>query len=580
MNLTKVPARKIIPSLISGVVLIGGVAIATSSAFALDNNLLAYDAVHPELYKAPAPILQPKVTIEDEEQAAKIKARLAEIEAENKAAKRAASGYYVERRSYGTGRETDPPRYVKQANKTWLKDAGFEDLNWLDIGLDYRIRYESRDNDFRRPRDTKDEPILLRTRGYVAVKDILDPLRFTLEVEDARRNHSQFTREFDTRDVNYAEPIQAYAELFFKETPLGKDDLGNNRPISVKAGRQAFEYLDRRLLARNEWRNTTNNFQGVRATIGQQKNDWQVDAFAFNPVQRFTDQLDQRDDAQRLFGVIGDWRRWSEVVTIQPYYVLLKQDGDKVKFNQNGQEVRVPGRFNAAIDREIHTAGVRAYGVVGKTGWDYDLNYTKQWGYQDQVNRNTGVFQQELDHDAYAYNLEAGYSFYDSWKQRLSASYGFASGDKNPNDGKNQRFERLFGFARPWSNNDYFQMENIVAPKVRWEFEPIVSFIPGLKVDTGYSWYRLDSETDRWNGAGLRDQTGNSGKDVGEEVDVRVRFPINQYSSVNLGYAYFWGGDFTKNTTRNATPGGLSAGDPDRRRNSEFAYVEVSISAF
>ena len=27
--------------------------------------------------------------------------------------------------------------------------------------------------------------------------------------------------------------------------------------------------------------------------------------------------------------------------------------------------------------------------------------------------------------------------------------YGVASGDKNPTDGKNQRFERLFGFARP-----------------------------------------------------------------------------------------------------------------------------------
>jgi hypothetical protein len=580
MKSTKSIAKKRIPLRIAHGVLFGAAALISTFAFAIDNNLLAYDAVHPELHKAPAPIIQPKVTTEDEEQAIKIKARLAEIEAENKAAQRASKGYYIERRSYGTGRETEPPRYVKQANKTWLKDVGYEELNWLDIGLDYRIRYESRDNDFRRPLDSKDEPILLRTRGYVAVRDILDPLRFTLEVEDARRNHSQFTREFDTRDVNYAEPIQAYAELYFKETPLGKDDLGNNRPISVKAGRQAFEYLDRRLLARNEWRNTTNNFQGVRAIIGQQKNDWQVDVFAFNPVQRFTDQLDQRDDSQRLFGVIGDWRRWSEVMTIQPYYLQLKQNGDKVKFNQNGQEVRVPGRFNAAIDREIHSVGVRAYGVVGKTGWDYDLNYTKQWGHQDQVNRNTGVFQQELDHDAYAYNLEAGYSFNDSWKQRLSASYGFASGDKNPTDGKNQRFERLFGFARPWSNNDYFQIENIVAPKVRWEFEPIVSFISGLKLDTGYSWYRLDSATDRWNVAGLRDQTGSSSKDVGEEVDVRVRFPINQYASVNLGYAYFWGGDFTKNTTRYATPGGLAVGDPDRRSNSEFAYVEVSISTF
>lgn len=153
------------------------------------------------------------------------------------------NGYYVERRSNGTGRETEPPRYVRQLNKTWLKDyETFAEVDWLDIGFDYRVRYEWRDNDLRRGRDTIDKPILLRTRAFVVVKNILDPLRFTLEVEDARRNNSQFTRQFDTRDVNYVKPIQAFAELYFKETPLGKDDLGNDRLISVLAGRHAFEY--------------------------------------------------------------------------------------------------------------------------------------------------------------------------------------------------------------------------------------------------------------------------------------------------------------------------------------------------
>ncbi len=514
--------------------------------------------------------------LEEQEQQTKINERLAEIASEEKAANLAANGYYVERKSYGTGRETDPPRYVKQLNKTWLKDYDtFAGIDWLDIGLDYRIRYEKRDNDFRRARDTIDDPILLRTRGYVAIKNILDPLRLTLEVEDATRNNSQFTREFDTRDINRAEPIQAYAELFFKQTPLGKDDLGNDRTISVRAGRQAFEYTDRRLLARNEWRNTTNNFQGVRAVIGQQKNDWQLDLLALKPIQRFTNQLDEVSHAQDFYGVIGDWRRWSEFVTLQPYYFLLKQDGDKVKYTLNGDSAAP----NTRIDREIHTAGLRAYGIVGKTGWDYDASYVEQWGYQDRLT-NKGAFIAELDHDAYAYNAEIGYSIKHPWKPRFSAFYGYASGDKNPTDDQNNRFERLFGFARPWSNNDYFQMENIVAPKVRVEFEPQVGLLPGLKIDTGYSWYRLDSERDRWNGAGLRDSTGKSGKDVGEEVDVRVRFPINKYILANLGYAHFWAGDFTKSTTRDGSAGGTSEVDPERRGHSNFFYTEISISAF
>ncbi len=125
--------------------------------------------------------------------------------------------YYVERKSYGTSLETEPPKYVKQLNKTWLKDvSGLEDVSWLDIGLDHRIRYEHRDNDFRRAKEVIDDPILLRTRAYVGIKDILDPLRFAVELGDARRNHSQFSREFDTRDVNQGEVVQAYLELFLK----------------------------------------------------------------------------------------------------------------------------------------------------------------------------------------------------------------------------------------------------------------------------------------------------------------------------------------------------------------------------
>lgn len=85
--------------------------------------------------------------------------QLAAVE-EQKVAKRVTNSYYVERKSYGTGRETEPPRYVRQLNKTWLKkDDALADIDWLDIGLDYRMRYEWRDNDFRRGRDTIDEPI-------------------------------------------------------------------------------------------------------------------------------------------------------------------------------------------------------------------------------------------------------------------------------------------------------------------------------------------------------------------------------------------------------------------------------------
>lgn len=496
----------------------------------------------------------------------KIQLRLAEIAAEARAADRAKNGYYVERKSYGTGKETDPPRYVKQANKTWLKDYdSFADTDWLDLGLEFRARQEIRDNDFRRNAQNVDEPLLLRTRAYVGIKNILDPLRFTLEVQDSGRSFGDYTRQYDTRDVNQADILQAYAELNFKHTFLGKDALGNDRPTWIRAGRHAWEAGDRRLIARNEWRNTTNTFEGLRSNIGDKKNDWQLELFAVKPVQRFTNSIDKADDSQHFYGSILNYRGWSDVVTFEPSYFLLKQDGSKVNYDSNGKAAAA----SAKIDREIHTAGLRAYGQIPKTQWDFDASYLQQWGHQEKT--PGGIV---LDHDAHAYNAEIGYSFKHPWKPRFSAFYGVATGDKDNNDTTgNQRFERLFGFARPWSNNDYIQMENIRSPKLRVEFEPKVSFIDNIKVDTGFSWYQLDSAKDRWNaGANLQDTTGASGKDLGKEYDLRVRFPINQYASLNLGYAHFWAGNFTITNTL--------VGDSHRQNNSDFFYAECSINAF
>jgi hypothetical protein len=81
---------------------------------------------------------------------------------------------------------------------------------------------------------------------------------------------------------------------------------------------------------------------------------------------------------------------------------------------------------------------------VGKTGFDYDVSVIKQFGHNGTQNV-----------DAWGGTAEVGYRLDQPWKPRLSAFYGYASGDKNPNDNTDNRFERFYGFGRPWSANDY-----------------------------------------------------------------------------------------------------------------------------
>src|SRR5690606_31307224 len=161
-----------------------------------------------------------------------------------------------------------------------------------------------------------DTPLLVRTRFYTGVQTGWKPLRFAAEFEDARRFSSDFPR--DDRDVNEHEFIQGWAELHWPAL-LGTDARGNGRSFTARAGRMAFEMLDRRLIARNEWRNTTNNFDGVRIEFGQQANDWQVELLALHPVTRLLNETDSANKEILFTGVVGHWRAASPAVTLEPY---------------------------------------------------------------------------------------------------------------------------------------------------------------------------------------------------------------------------------------------------------------------
>lgn len=428
-----------------------------------------------------------------------------------------------ESRGYGTKRESEPPRYVHTLSDTGI--AALRGVDWLDFGADFRFRFELRDNDFRRDREALDLPILLRTRAYLGLRELVDPLRFAVEIEDARIANTLF--EETDRDVNTVEPIQLYGELYFR------DLLGRGTPVVVRGGRVAFELLDRRLVARNEWRNTTNTFQGVQLSLGERRSEVQAELFALQPLDRAMHELDAPHPGQWFFGAVGALRSWSELFTLEPYAMRLRQE-----------------RTADDAPRDVQHLGLRSFGVVGDTGLDFDAHLAGQLGVVDG-----------RDHAAAGMVLEGGYTLPHRTKTRLSAQYGYGSGDASPGDRRSGRFDRFYGFARPWSNDDYMQWENLHSAKLRVEMWPA----KWLQADAGLNAYWLASATDRWNAAGLRDEAGESGSFIGHELDARVILRPASRVALNLGYAYFRAGEFTRNAGR--------AG------SSNFGYAELSLSA-
>jgi len=453
--------------------------------------------------------------------------------ADNAATKIVRGTYYQNPLSFGTTRDPDPPKYARNASELGIDSL--LNVKWLDVGLDSRFRYEYREGDLRRPMDSLDQPLLHRTRAYIGIKDVLDPFRFAFEMQDSRRENSQFVR--DNRDVNQFAIIRLYGELYFKSL-LGHDPIGNSRPLSVRFGIHNFDFLDRRLLANNQWRNTANTFKGFYASLGQESNNWQLDLLAVQPLTRQKYDWDTPVAQQWVYGAIGHLRSWSEVITLEPFYLALNQSA-----------------YAGVTDYTVHSPGLRVYGVVGSTGLDYDFSFI----YQTGTNGTRKV-------DAYAGTFEVGYTLASQpWKPRLSLFYGYASGDHNPNDNKDNRFQRFFGFGRAWSANDYITFQNVSTPTARIELKPHQK----LRLDLNYSAYWLASATDVFsvgNVIQVQDKTGASGNFLGNEYDIRARYTWDAKTDITIGYAYFQSGGYVQKQLH--------------RDHTNFAYFELSRRFF
>jgi hypothetical protein len=258
------------------------------------------------------------------------------------------------------------------------------------------------------------------------------------------------------------------------------------------------------------------------------------------PLDRLLYNFDKPVRGLWFYGLVGNWKRWSQYATIQPYWLGLTQNSSKKADDPDDTY-------------SIQTTGVRSYGVVGQTGWDWDVDLAYQFG----------TWKKDQTQNAWASALEVGYTVEDwSWRPRFSGFFGYGSGDRNPNDSTNNSFNALYGFNQPWSRNDYFSWDNGIMPKARIEATPVKD----LYVDLGYGAFWLASARAPWQRAELSDPTGRSGNWLGNEFDVRLRYRIWQRIQVEASYSRFNPGTFPK--------------DQGKGLDSNFFYLQVTTSAF
>lgn len=411
-------------------------------------------------------------------------------------------------------------------------------LSWLRFGLEHRSRFEHLENDFRTANPGNATGFSMRTLLSAELRFL--PVVVGFELQDSRIWASD-TTPMNTTLTNPLEPLQAYVGL------RAEGLFARGDSASLTAGRMTIDLGSRRLVARNDFRNTINGFTGLELRWTSPARDV-VRAFAVMPVVRLPSdagglrnnriEIDRENTDALLWAAFFQSRPLGPRIALEVYLIgLHERDGDATP----------------SPNRHLYTPGFRALRPPAPGQLDFQLEVMGQFGWSRASAAATDTT--DLDHLAFALHASTGFQFNVSWAPRLVLLYDYASGDRSPTDGSNNRFDPLFAARRfefgPTGLYGAIARSNVSAPGLRFEVQPHRA----VDAFAAYRLVGLASATDAWTTAALRDPSGNAGSLVGQQVEARVRwhvFPRNLV--IDVGGALFVRGDFARNAPGGEAP--------------------------
>ena len=425
---------------------------------------------------------------------------------------------------------------VAEEEGPWRLEEAVGAPDWLQLGGSYRLRYEALSSHVRSGVEGSDEILVSRLLLAARVGD--DDLYAKVDLQDSRAWLHDEDTPLGTDDVNAAEILQAHVGFRVSDALRAGDRL------DVQAGRMTVDLGSRRLLARNRFRNTLNGFTGVHgAWRGPGDGSLALRAFFLFPNDRLPSarerlddndvELDRDDTSERFWGLhLTDPRLGPDLRG--ELYVLGLDESDRPS---------APTR-----NRDFVTAGARLYrppAHVRLVRWDFEVEAAIQVG-ESRASTSPAVTR-DLDHEAWFAHVHAGRTFGGRTSPRLVFQYDYASGDDDPEDDENNRFDTLFGARRfefgPTGIFGLLARSNINSPGTRIELSPG----SGRQLMVAYRAAWLASSRDAPTTNGVREPAGISGSFVGHLVEARFRVsPRPGNLGLELGAAHLFAGELLR----------------------------------
>lgn len=375
----------------------------------------------------------------------------------------------------------------------------------LALSANMRLRYEVIDGQPRAGFNVSDDLLSIRTilTGEYRSGDV----RVGGEVYDSRAYRGDAGTPISTNEINTLELVQAYIGY---ET---KDVFGGGTKLAIQGGRFTLNLGSRRLVAADDYRNTTNGYTGLRADLGLSQSVAATLIYTLPQVRRPDDRADVVDHRVRPDRESFDLVLWGGLVTKKlagrrgavelSYYHLAERDSPRL----------------ATRDRSLESVGLRIYRDPARGRADFESETIHQFG---SISASLSPTADQLGVSAWFVHLEAGYSFENSWAPHLSLEFDYAGGDGRGT--KFNRFDTLFGMRRgdlaPAGLYNSVGRANLIALGARIEVAP-------TKRLDGFAAYRplwLASRFDSFSTTGVRDASGTAGRFAGHQIEARVRY--------------------------------------------------------
>jgi hypothetical protein len=312
-------------------------------------------------------------------------------------------------------------------------------------------------------------------------------------------------------DKNTIEVHQAFVDLSTSADP--------NRGVTLRAGRQEFEFGAGHFISASEVFNVRRSFDGVKLSI--HAGAWTLLAIAARPDLTRPDAFDDVPDHQQTMWGAGAFGRNPLIrhANLSIYYIGL--DRKLVRVDQG-----------AGRDRR-HTVGSRTWGKL--RGWDYNYELSFQ----------LGTFGRGNIHGLGAAS-DTGYTFAKAkFAPRLGLRANMTSGDKDPREPDTQSFSPLFPGTAYSGKIGLIGPSNIIdtTPTLRLRLHPRVYFLP----EDSFFW-RESTADGIYGVTGALTRSGRPSKAryIGNQLSLPVQLQVNRHLTYTVFYSRFFAGRYLK----------------------------------